>query len=595
MTIEWIIIGIYLVLLVIMGSLFGKLNKNTSDYFRSGQRGTWWLVGMSMIMAGTSTSAFTANAGVGYEAGFTFLIVYWGGLAALPVEYYIMAPMFRRLRATTPPEVIRERFGFATEQIVANVRVITFLFFGGVWLWGLAIFISSVFGFPMRPLIVILGLVVIFYSTTGGKWAVMGTDFIQGLIMISMCLLLGYLCLERFGGLGGMFAAIREAGLWERVQPIKPAEMSDQLFGGQYDWQWAAAVFLAGSMWRFSMGSADKIFAVKDEREAKRVMLMGGLLSPVLAVFYLIPDITARLLYADHVEATSLSKPAESAFAITSLHLLPQGLIAMMVIAMFAASMSSLDTGMNSNAAMIMKNIYPRLCSLFRIPVASETKQLWASKALSVVLGVIIISMALYLSNVKGSGMFEILMNTNAILSPPLVVPMVLGLFIRRTPKCAGVVTLVCGVLVGLYSLYEAKTGTPWSYSRKVFTILGVSITAFLATIPFYRYSSSEYKERVKRFFIKKRTPIDFAKEVGEPNDQHQMQMLGIFATVLGGFVLCLCAIPGNDFKGRLCIVAVAAMILSVGLPMLYLGRKRVREAQKNTESLKFDYTSATK
>ncbi len=578
-----------------MGSLFSRMNANTSDYFRSGQRGTWWLVGMSLVMASTSTSAFTGNAGVGYEAGFTFFIIYWSWLVILPLECSVLAPMFRRLRATTTPEVICERFGFATEQIVAAVRIITFILYGGAWLWGLAIFVGSVFGFPTQILIVILGLVVIFYSTTGGKWAVMGTDFIQGLIMISMCLLLGYLCLREFGGAGGMIAAIKEQGLWQQYLPVKSKEMSETLFDGKYNWSWAAALFVAGCMWRFSMGAADKLFSVKDEREAKRVMFMGGIAGPILSVFFLIPDIASRLLYSDQVMSTSLSKPAESAFAIASINLLPQGLIGMMVIAMFAACMSSLDTGMNSNAAMIIKNIYPRLSALFKMPLASEKKLLWASRVLSVVLGAIIISVALYLSNIKGMGMFEILMDTNAILSPPLVVPMVLGLFIRKAPKCAGLVSLACGVTVGLVSLYFANQGTPWSYPQKVFTILGVSVTAFLATMPFYRFSSAAYKETVERFFIKKRTPIDFEKEVGEPNDQHQMAMLGTFACILGVFVLCLCAIPGNDLQGRMYIAFVALMILSVGIPMLYLGRKRVREEQRNEASLKFDYTNAAK
>ncbi|WOO43567.1 sodium:solute symporter family transporter [Rubellicoccus peritrichatus] len=577
MIVEWVIIGIYLVLLVIMGAWFGKLNTNTSDYFRSGQRGTWWLVGLSMVMAGTSTRTFTGNAGLGYEAGFTFLIIYWSGLLLLPVEYFVIAPMFRRLRATTSAEVVRERFGAGTEQLVAYLRVVTFLFFGGAWLWGLAIFISSVFGLPMVTMIVVLGLVVMFYSTTGGKWAVMGTDFIQGLIMISMCLLLGYICLDKLGGFSGMFQAITDAGLWEEFLPIKSDDMADELYGGKYQWRWIVALFISSAMWRFSMGSAERFFSVKHEKEAKKVVLVSLCATP-LAAFYLIPDITARLLYSDQVSASLLSKPAESAFAIASINLLPQGLIGMMVIAMFAASMSSLDTGMNGNAAMIMKNIYPPLSRLFGKSIVSEEKQLFASKILSLILGAIIISVALYLSDMEGVGMFEILMDMNAILTPPILVPTMLGLFIRKTPKCAGLVSIVTGAIVGIVALVMAKMGMPWSYEQKVFIILGFSITAFLLTMPFYKRSSKEYLAQVDQFFLKMRTPIDFAKEVGEANDHQQLKMLGFFASCLGGFVLSLCVIPGNDMQGRIYIVALATMILMVGLPMLYLGRKKTRE-----------------
>ena len=142
-----IIIAIYLGLLIAIGFIFGRINRNTSDYFRGGQRGTWWLVGMSMLMMGVSARTFTGNAAVGYQAGLSFLIIYLVQLIALPVELYV-GPRFRRLRVTTSAEVVRERYGAGTEQFVAYLRTTSQLFMSGFWLWGF----GSGFGIPFRGL-----------------------------------------------------------------------------------------------------------------------------------------------------------------------------------------------------------------------------------------------------------------------------------------------------------------------------------------------------------------------------------------------------------------------------------------------------------
>lgn len=568
---------------MIMGWVFGRINNNTSDYFRGGQRGTWWLVGTSMLMAAVSARTFTANSGVAYDAGFTFILIYIFALIAMPIEYYYLAPRFRRLRLTTTPEVIRERFDPLTEQFAAYLRMITSLFLASAWLWGLAIFVGSVFGYPVSTLIVVLGIVVIVYATVGGSWAVMATDFVQGLILVSMCCLLCALSLMKTGGVDGMISLIKEQGLWQEFAIVKPQGAYTERFGDAYTWPWALTIIASGVMWNLSMGTAEKYFAVKDEKHAKRLALMVGVSTTLLVLVFMVPNITSRLFFSSEVAALAgagLSKAAEGSFAVASLQLLPAVLVPMMVVAMFSATLSSLDTGMNRNAALFMLNIVPPLCKRFSIERPTSARELFLSKVVTVVFGVIIIAGALQMSGSTKGGMFEMLLNINALLTPPLVIPMIFGLFIKRNAKCAAWVAIVAGFMPGLYSLYLQSVGEPWNFVEKTWWVSGITAAAYLLCIPFHNMNSQAYRDHVDRFFTKMATPVDFDKEVGHANDGFQMTALGAFSIISGLFVLALTLLPSNSSFDRLCILAVSGMILAVGVPLFVFGLKSLKRSR---------------
>ena len=99
--IDMVVIGAYLVLIVAMGMVFARFNRNDSDYFRGGSQGTWWLVGSSAFMSGFSAYTFTAASGVAFEAGWSVMIIYMAnaigyllisntmGLAAVAFGFFI--------------------------------------------------------------------------------------------------------------------------------------------------------------------------------------------------------------------------------------------------------------------------------------------------------------------------------------------------------------------------------------------------------------------------------------------------------------------------------------------------------------------------
>ena len=564
LTIEYVIIGVYLAVLIGLGAIFGRFNKDTDDYFKSGSKGTWWLVGMSTFMSGISALTFTGNGGAAFEAGWSVLVIYAGNVIGFVISGLFLAAWYRQLRATTFPEVMRERFGPVTQQVYAYFFMIWFLWAGAIWLWGLGIFTSAVFNIPVGVVIPVLGVVVLVYSTTGGRWAVMATDFVQGMVMIPATVLLAGVCVWQLGGVSGVFERIEAAGLGEDFALIKP---EGAFPAGAYTWSWAVAILILQISQNCSLALSMRYFAVKDGRSASKAAWMTCILMALGTLLWFIPPMTARLLFEEQVMGADLSKPAEAAFAVASLNLLPSGMVGIVIIAMFAATMSSMDTGLNVNAAMLVRDVVPALRRRLGWGAELTAKtELRASQAVTVVFGAMMTFLAMHLAKGDGKGMFEVVLEAATFLSLPLTMPLVLAVFIKRVPGWAALATVAAGLVV------TPVMGWDTPFHERAMGIFVTCCVVYAGSGFFWQTASEEYRARVEAFFERMHTPVDFEKEVGGGNDLSQLKILGGFTATIGVLLFLLLLIP-NPVEGRWLIAALATCVSLSGGGMWWRGR----------------------
>ncbi len=587
MSIEVVTIIVYLLLMLVIGVVVQRMNKDVSDYFRNGCRGQWWLVGASAFMTMFSAWTFTGAAGVAFTAGWSAMIIFIANFVGFMLNFMFLAPWFRQLRATTAPEVIRDRFGITTQQFYAWASIPTGLFYASLHLYGLAIFSSSVFGLPINAVIIGVGLVVLIYATTGGSWAVMSSDFLQFLILMPMTLLLAFLAIKACGGIDGFFDLVKQKQLTTEFQIINSPE---QFSGEKFSMLWAIAISTQLIFGANTLNSAPRYFAVKDGREARKAALLAAIMMLLGSVIWFIPPMVGRLLFEDQINAVDITTPAEAAYAITSMKLLPVGMTGLMVVAMFSATMSSMDSGLNRNAAIFTKDIYPAWCSLRGKKPLEDKALLRLGQGYSMIMGVVIICLASYFANVTTDGIFVIMNNIGALLGIPMAVPTMLAIFIRRAPWWSAIFSACCSLCVSAYSLMLEE---PMLFHVKVFTILGVGCVAFLLTLPFWSTSSPAYREKVTAFFKKMHTPIDFEKEIGQANDSTQLRIVGMFALIIGILIHLLCFVP-NPMSDRLGIVFVGMTLVAIGSLMIMVGKKLDRQNKRQINHAASDNDAAS-
>jgi len=574
---DYLVIGFYFVFMIGIGWFFRRFTKNSSEYFRGGGQMTWWLVAGSAFMASFSAWTFTGAASIAYKSGLVIMVIYFCNAVGFVLNYTHFAPWFRQMRVISVMQGVRARFGPGSEQFFTWFQLPVQLMYAGIWLFGLAIFFSSVFKMNLVATIVITGLAVLIMATIGGSWAVVAGDFLQALILMPITFVAAFLALRE---VGGVHALIEKA-------PASHLDLTGSAFM-EYGWLWVVAMLFNKIFVLNNMQDAARYLCVKDGNAARKAALMSAALFVVGPIVWFIPPLAARILYPDLSGMfPALQHPEEGAYVAIAMKTMPAGLIGLLITGIFSSTMSAMDTGLNRNAGIFVKSIYQ---PLFR-QKASERELVLVGKAASIVMGLLVILIAMVYSTWKDMGLFKLMLNFTALIGIPYSISLLWCLVVKKTPAWSGWST----VLVSLLASFIVTYGPTWLWLQSLLASFGmggvltwakthdfvaanaVIITTgtlwFFGTRLFYERSSPAYKEQVEAFFRQLHTPIDFAKEIGEASDNRQASALGRLCLLYGGFISLLVFIP-NPWLGRACILFCSGSLVLVGLLLMRASHK---------------------
>ncbi len=580
MSIEYITILIYFIFLVSLGFIVSKMNTNVDDYVRGGAKGTWWIVGSSMFVGGISAFTFTGNASAAFSAGPTFLVIY----AANTVGFLlcmIIGPWFRQTRAETWADVLHDRYGVPVEQFSAILGVILSPLSAGIQLYALAVFASSSLDLPVTLLILLLGGIAIAYSTMGGRWGVMTTDFIQGVLMLGMTFLVFFLSLKAVGGWSAFIGYFSDPRFADDFRFVKePGEFH----GDKYSLKWIIIIFFIQLKGYVNLGTAGRFLSVKDGPSARKAALLAAILMFLGSIIWFVPPMVARFLFEAEIQGMGIKEPATASYSFIAQQLLPNGLMGLMLAAMFAATMSSLDTSLNGMTGVIVKNIMPWARKKIGMSeLTSEEGVRWCQLS-TLGLGAAIISVACIFARQEKLELFDAFLMMGAIIGGPLGLPILLGLWIKRIYWGSYFVIISIAMIPSIYFTYDSTVNeVSWSIQDRMLWIYIFGVVGFFLSLPMWRLVKESERTRIDAFFKRMHRPIDFAKEVGEDNDAVQLKLLGVSSLAMAGFVCLLLLVP-NSLDSRLHILSLSGFMGVIGglLMTAYLRKARaLRKAHK--------------
>ncbi|MFT5367027.1 MAG: SSS family solute:Na+ symporter [Candidatus Latescibacterota bacterium] len=567
---EYITLTIYLIMLLGLGAYFSRYTKNLSDFIRGGAQGTWWIVGMSMFISGISAFTFTGNASAAYDAGPTLLIIYLANVISYAISGLFLAKWFRQTRALTIADVIRARFGVAMEQFSAYIGIIMAPIAGSIQLWALAGFASSTFGFPLKTTIVVIGIIVVFYSTTGGKWAVMATDFVQGLIMMVITVVIAVLALNEIGGLGAFFSYFSDPRFAEDFKFVKdPGQFPDNKFS----WQWIIVIFFMQLYGQISLSSAGRFLVAKDGREAQKAAWLAMVLMAFGSLVWFLPPMVGRFLYEAEINGLDVKNPSNGSYAYVALQLLPKGLIGIMIAAMFAATMSSMDTALNGQVGIIVRNIIPRIREKMGKADLEPATEMWLCRVLTGVLGGIIIFYSLLWVYQKDIVLFDAYLAMGAIIGIPLGFPMLAGLWLKKMWKWSYFFIISACLIPSAYAFYDTNVNDiVWTIQERAMWVFIFGSVATAICVPLAKWNDAQFQEQEKIFFETMQKPIDFEKEIGGSFDGRQLMVMGNASLILGLLLGLIVLIP-NTLPDRLLAAGISGTILVMGAILKHRGK----------------------
>lgn len=439
--INYAVLTVYIAAMLGIGWYFARRQETPEDYFLAGRRLPWLAVAMSMYASVTSAMTFMGLPGLAYGQNMSLLIVCLMSPLIAPVLIFLIYPLYRKLQVTTSYEYIALRFGSAARVAVASLFVLARLSWLGTVIYAPALALHVTTGMPQAIAIAIIGLLATVYCVMGGLSAVVWTDVPQFLIMITGAVWMAVaLCAKIPGG---------------AAEIIREGHVADKL--AVFDWtiQWnqmtALAVAIAYAFiliqdYGVDQVSVQRLMAIRSNRGVTRAILFNALTDFFIIGLLLFIGLGMFVFYQAHPGSLPEAITPDKALPWFMLHELPPGVSGLMIAALFAAAMSSVDSGLNSLTTVILRDIVQPL----RGHPAADQISLRAARWVTATLGLLASATALLVYQYIG-GIIKAFYTFMGLFSAPVLALFLLGMLTRRAHVGGWLLATVCSVGSILY------------------------------------------------------------------------------------------------------------------------------------------------
>lgn len=428
---DYLVLVAYFATVLIIGYIFSRRLKGTDDYFRGGKRIPWWAAGLSILVTKLSAITFMSLPAKAYATNWLYFWIPVGNILLAIIVIKCILPFFYRLDITSTYEYLEKRFNTMTRTIGSATYVIFEIVRMGVLLLLPAIVITVITGIDIHLCIVIIGVVVTLYTMMGGIEAVIWTDVLQAVILVSGCV-----------------AALVIVGIEiepERLRSFLHSSVGQQKmkymdFSADFT---QATLLVIGLSWIGKLQDyvsnqavVQRFISTKNEKAAARSIWVASLLGiPVIAMFLILGTGLFLFYEANPGRLDVFMEQPDALLATFILREMPAGISGLVMAAIFAAAMSSLDSSINSMSTVIITDFYKKFASR-----VTEAKSLKLAKILTIVLGAFGTASALVMAGGKVSSLYDQLFSVIGLFGGGLAGVFILGIFTRRA-NSAGALT----------------------------------------------------------------------------------------------------------------------------------------------------------
>ncbi|MBN2764925.1 MAG: sodium/solute symporter [Paludibacteraceae bacterium] len=434
--INWSVIAIYLVAMIGMGIFFMFRAKSSEDFFKASGRIPWWAVSVSIFATMLSAITFMAIPAKTYATDWRyFLMAVTIFIVAFPVVKYYL-PFFRRLNITSAYEYLEFRFN-STLRIVSSVLFIVFMTARmALVLYLPSLALTAATGIDIYICILMMSIITIIYSSIGGIEAVVWGDVVQGIILMGGALFtLGFLIFNTDGNFLQIAIENDKFNIFDFSFDITNATFWVVILGG-----------IANQMISYTSDQTviQRYMTVKNEKQAGKSIITNGVLSLISsALFYTIG--TALFTYfQSRPETLDIAMPtADSIFPFFIMTQLPVGIAGILIAAIFAASMSTVSSNINSISTAYTVDIHPRISHR-----TTDNQKLRAARIASIVFGVLGCGFALMMATWNVLSLFDWFNSMLGLLTSGLGALFFMGIFFDRIDGHSALIGFISGTII---------------------------------------------------------------------------------------------------------------------------------------------------
>ena len=293
--IDWAIMSLTLLFIIVYGVWKNNSHKNIEDYIRGGNKATWFTVGLSVMATQASAITFLSTPGQAFNDGMGFVQFYFGLPFAMIIICLFFLPVYHKLKVFTAYEFLEKRFDLKTRTLTAALFLVQRGLAAGITIYAPAIILSVVLGWNLKLLVVVIGLLVVFYTLIGGTQAVNVTQKQQMIIIFSGMVAAFIFIVKALPENLSFSNALHVAGLNGKlnlldfsIDPNSRYTFWSGITGG---------LFLALSYFGTDQSQVQRYLSGKSLAESQRGLIMNGFLKIPMQFFILLTGVLVFVFF----------------------------------------------------------------------------------------------------------------------------------------------------------------------------------------------------------------------------------------------------------------------------------------------------------
>ena len=439
---NWIVLVLYLIAMLGMGIYFMRRENGAEDFFKGGGRVPWWAAGISIYATMLSAITYMAIPAKAYATDWTYYPMLWMiPLVGFPVIWYYL-PYFRRSKAASAYAILEERFNAVTRLMASALFCIFMVARMALVLYLPSLALTAVTGIDIYLCIVLMGLVTIIYCTMGGVEAVIWGDVVQGCILVGGAL---FAALYLWGNTEGGFS-----GAWQ----IAVDNDKLRLFIWSWDYRrvtfWVAILGggIANNLISYTSDQTviQRYMTTKDEKSAGRSILVNGFMSVFISVAFYFIGTGLYTFYKTHPQSLDITmQQGDAIFPFFMMSQMPAGIAGLLIAAIFAATMSTISSNINSVSTAFSVDFVQR----FR-PNIKDATLLRVARWTCIVSGMMGLGIALLMATWDITSLLDYFNTILGLLTSGLGGLFVMAVFIPRIKGWSALAGFIAGEVVVL-------------------------------------------------------------------------------------------------------------------------------------------------
>jgi len=308
---DWIVLSCTLLFIVLYGVWKTRGSKNVDDFIKGGSQSKWWTIGLSVMATQASAITFLSTPGQAFHDGMGFVQFYFGLPIAMVIICLVFIPIYHRLKVYTAYEYLETRFDLKTRSLAAVLFLIQRGLAAGITIFAPAIILSAVLGWDLLSLNIIIGILVIIYTVSGGTKAVSITQKHQMAVIFAGMFIAFYLILSYLPEGITFTKALDIAGASGKMDIL---DFSFDLNNRYTIWTgFIGGTFLMLSYFGTDQSQVQRYLSGKSVKEMQLGLLFNGLLKVPMQFFILLVGVMVFVFYQFNATPLNFNPEAKKA------------------------------------------------------------------------------------------------------------------------------------------------------------------------------------------------------------------------------------------------------------------------------------------